>query len=524
MPPRLSPCRITAYTTTTAAGPGKAALLDPALRQDGACEPTTSAPSPLADLDRPRRRPRVERAAQAASPPGTAATTGSPGSGLHGRRLHRRGRTLRASATARLASRSCSAPRPPSIGATEDAYRALGSGRRAFRRTSARPASCTRRIRSARFVQRGAGPRRVRASPSRPPARRAPRCSPSAERLLRLGLADAADGRRRRHAVRQRAVRLQRRCELVSPEPCRPFDAGAQRHQPRRGRRLRAARARAAARPATASPCSATANPATRTTCRRRIPKACGAERALDDALARAGVDAERDRLHQPARHRQPQERRGRGGAGGAALPGAHPRELDQGLHRPHARARRASSRPSISLLAIEHRPAAGHGRHAARLDPACGPQIRIAAGARRGCASRSAIPSASAATTASLVFGRRRARMTRRNDPTLVPVEGIAFWAPTLPGWTSAARRVPRRQARRPIRLPSARRPQMLGAGRAPARARHASRWRSRSRARRCAASGRDAGDAARDLHLGARRPRRSTTTCARRSRPSRR
>ena len=77
--------------------------------------------------------------------------------------------------------------------------------------------------------------------------------------------------RRRRHAVRQRAVRLQRAAAgLGRAVPA--VRRRAQRHQPRRGGRLRPARACRRRRRAAAA--SATANRATPTTCRPRIPRA----------------------------------------------------------------------------------------------------------------------------------------------------------------------------------------------------------------------------------------------------------
>ena len=128
--------------------------------------------------------------------------------------------------------------------------------------------------------------------------------------------------------------------QLVSPDPCRPFDAERngisigeaagfallERALRRRRRRPRPARLRRIERRAPHVD-AASRRPRRRARARRRP----GPRRRR----------RERDRPHQPARHRQPQERRGRGGAGGAALPGAHPRDLDQGLHRPHPRRRR---------------------------------------------------------------------------------------------------------------------------------------------------------------------------------------
>ena len=463
-------------------------------------------PEPARDLDRPRRRRRGGAAAASRSPPGTAATTASPGSAWPAT-ASSTPPTRRASATARRASRSSSAPRP---------------------RASARPRTPTARsTTTARFPGRQPQPARPHAALARrlrrsealalegPCVTVSTACSSSAkvfaaaERMIRLGLVDAAivggvDTLCGSVLFGFNAL------QLVSPEPCRPFDADARRHQHRRGGRLRPARARRRDAATAACACSATASRATPTTCRRRIPKGLGAERALDDALARAGLDAERRRPHQPARHGERQERRGRGGAGRAPLSGAHARQLDQGLHRPHARRRRhrrgggepARDRDTASCPAPSTR---------ATLDPACGPQIRLDAGRGRRARRRSATRSASAATTACWCSGRRRAMrpVGASRAGCRCYVEGIAFWAPTLPGWAVAraafrGEGAPRRSAGRSARRPSCSPP--AERRRAPDTRRARPRGR---RAPRCATSGRDADDAAVDLHLGARRPR---------------
>ena len=169
-------------------------------------------------------------------------------------------------------------------------------------------------------------------------------------------------------------------------------------------------------------------------------PDGLGAERALDDALARAGIDAERGRPHQPARHGEREERRGRGGAGRAPLSGDDARELDQGRHRPHAR-RRRHRRGGGEPARDRARPGARGPSTRASSTPACGPQVRIDGRATRRCASRSATRSASAATTASSSSATRAAgaiAMSAARGGTFF-VDGVAFWAPTLPGWDAA-------------------------------------------------------------------------------------
>ena len=245
-------------------------------------------PNAACDLDRPRRRPGGRRRCPRRSPTGTAATTGSPGSACtataSSTRVHGGARALRR----RRVSRSCSAPRPrASARPRMPTARSMPTAGTSRPTTATR--SSTRRIRwptssSTRSALEG---RCVTVSTA---------CSSSAK-VFAHGGADAAprpgrrgDRRRRRHAVRQRPVRLQRAAaRLARAVPA--VRRGAQRHQHRRSG--------AASRCSSATPahdearaCSATANRATRTTCRRRIPTGLGAERALDDALARAGIDA----------------------------------------------------------------------------------------------------------------------------------------------------------------------------------------------------------------------------------------
>ena len=78
--------------------------------------------------------------------------------------------------------------------------------------------------------------------------------------------------------------------QLVSAEPCRPFDAERERHQHRRGGRLRAARTRR--RHAGRAHLLGYGESSDAHHMSSPHPEGLGAERALDDALARAGIDA----------------------------------------------------------------------------------------------------------------------------------------------------------------------------------------------------------------------------------------
>ena len=517
-PRRLSPLRITAYTTTTAAGRGKVGTaLGPALGPDRAARQRFR-PEPAGHLDRPRRRRRVRSRCPGRWPTGTAATTGSPGS-ASSPTTSSTPPTRRASATARPGSRSCSAPRPRAS-APPKTPTARSTARARFPPDNRNPRVHTPHSLT-RFVQEAL-------ALEGPSVTVSTACSSSAkvfaaaERMLRLGLADAAvvggvDTLCGSVLFGFNAL------QLVSPEPCRPFDAGRSGISIGEAAGFALLERAAAARDdglallgyGESSDAHHMSTP---------HPEGLGAERALDDALARAGVDAERDRLHQPARHRQRQERRGRGGAGGAALPGAHPRQSRPRASPATRSAPPASSRPWPACWRSSTASCPAWSTRARSIPPA-GRRSGIAAGARRGPAARSAIRSASAATTASLVFGRSaRCGHERESEVTALSfrIEGIAFWAPTLPGWDARPRGVPRRgRAGRPAgQAPGARDP---GAGRAPARARHASPSRSRWRARPCAPR------AATRRRCPRSSPRRtatsrSTTTCARRSRPSRR
>ncbi len=121
-----------------------------------------------------------------------------------------------------------------------------------------------------------------------------------------------------------------------------------------------------------------------------------------------------RRRLHQPARHREPAERRSRSRTDRARCSGAHAREFDQGLDRTHARRRRhrrsrdhpARTRTRLRPRHLEYartRP----GMRTADRDR----QIAVAI-PRAICASHCPTRSASAATTAA-----SRSRARRRHE-----------------------------------------------------------------------------------------------------------
>ena len=149
-------------------------------------------------------------------------------------------------------------------------------------------------------------------------------------------------GRWGRHVVRQRAVRLQLAGTGGARTPCRPFDA----------ERVTAS---AWAKPPASRWSSAqtsmrlaaqarfnywvTEKPATPTTCRRRTPKALGAEHALDDALARdpACRRPMRSTTSTCTAPPAPRTTRSKRALVAQALSGDHACQLHQGLHRPHA-------------------------------------------------------------------------------------------------------------------------------------------------------------------------------------------
>ena len=254
-------------------------------------------------------------------------------------------------------------------------------------------------------------------------------------------------------------------------EPCRPFDADAPRHQHRRSGGLRAARARR-----TAGPLAARLR-----RIERRAPHVDAASRRPRRAARasrcarRAGLDADDDRLHQPARHGEPEERRSR----------SAPSSRDMFPARTHASSTKGWTGHTLGAAGFRRsgdQPAGARGArlrpgllNTTTLDAACGPQIR-----RR---TRTALSSPLCASN-SFGFGGSNCVLAFGSGaprPCIACVDGVAFWAQRLPGWDVAsavfagASAAPAGIARRPRRT-CCRRPN-AGALRIP------SRLRSRSR-----------------------------------------
>ena len=388
MPAPIAPLRISAYTVTTAAGPGKAAF-QAALR-DGrsALSANDFGPTPLATW--------IGRVAgvEAAPLPAPLAAWECRNNrlawlGLNGdafidavhaaRERHGAGRI------AVILGTSTS-----SIGATEDAYRHLDDG--AFPAGNRNPRVHTPHS-LASFVQEAldlAGPS-VTVSTA---------CSSSAkvfataERMLRLGLVDAAvvggvDTLCGSVLFGFNAL------QLVSAEPCRPFDA--QRSGISIGEAAGFALLERVDNASTLPAIAAPRGDAAGLGAARRPaglyligygessdahhmstphPEGLGAERALDDALARAGIDAaavDHINLHGTASAKNDEVE--------AALvarrfPASTHASSTKGITG-HTLGAAGIVEAVACLLAIEHgvRPGTANTRV---LDAACGPQIRI--------------------------------------------------------------------------------------------------------------------------------------------------
>ena len=439
MPAPIAPLRIAAYTVTSAAGVGKAAL-HAALR-DGrsALTPNDFGPTPLATW--------IGRVAglETAPLPAAAGRLGVPQQPARlarpaRRRLHRR-RPRRARAPRRARVAVVLGTSTSSIGATEDAYRHL-DGDGAFPADNRNPLVHTPHS-LANFVQRGA-------RPDGPCVTVSTACSSSAkvfasaERMLRLGLVDAAvvggvDTLCGSVLFGFNAL------QLVSPEPCRPFDAE------RSGISIGEAAGFALLERDDGTADAAAAAARLRRVERRAphvdaAPEGLGAERALDDALARAGIDAgavDHINLHGTASAKNDEVE--------AALVA---RRFPATTH--------ASSTKGVTghtLGAAGHR--RGGGDACSRSSTACGPGPSTRASstpragrscasrAQRRCASRSATRSASAATTAFSSSATRRA--ARERDARAAPggtlfVDGIALLGADAARLGARARRVPRR------------------------------------------------------------------------------
>ena len=466
------------------------------------CTPNDFGPTPLADLDRPRRRPRDAAAARAA---------GRLGLPQQPARLARPARPT-ASSTPRHAARErygAGARRARARHLDLEHRRDRGRlpharRRRPLSRRQPQPASCTRRIRSASFVQEALGL-------EGPCVTVSTACSSSAKVFAHGRAADPprpgrrGDRRRRRHAVRQRPVRLQRAAAgLARAVPA--VRRRAQRHQHRRGGRLRAARARDAAtrrRPRAArlrrierrAPHvdAASRRPRRRARARRRAGARRHRRRATIDYINLHGTaSAKNDEVEAALVARR--------------FPARTHASSTKGCDRPHARRgrhRRGGGQPARDRARLRCRARSTR----ATLDPACGPQIRIEPAHGAGAAARSATRSASAATTASCVFGAER-RDERGHERAALPGRGRRLLGADAARLGRRARRVPRRGAPPAIRRPSGRRPRC---SRRPSGAARPTRVALALEV--AAAAVRDCrprpGDAAVGLRLGARRPR---------------
>jgi len=371
-PRRLPPLRITAYTTTTAAGPGKAALLSilrsgkTALRaNDFGPSPlctwigrvagieSEALPKPLADWD--CRNNRLAWLGLVADDFIDAA--------------HAARERYGAARVALVLGTSTS-----SIGATEDAYRALDSEGR-FPPNDRNPLVHTPHSLT-RFVQEAL-------ALDGPSVTVSTACSSSAkvfaaaERMLRLGLADAAivggvDTLCGSVLFGFNAL------QLVSPDPCRPFDPGRSGISLGEAAGFALLERASAARVGDGLALLGYGESSDAHHMSTPHPEGLGAERALDDALARAGVDAseiDHINLHGTASHKNDEVE--------AALVArrfpARTHAVSTKGFTGHTLGAAGIVEAAASLLAIEHGFLPGMAGTRS-LDPACGPQIRIEA------------------------------------------------------------------------------------------------------------------------------------------------
>jgi len=369
-PRRLPPLRITAYTTTTAAGPGKAALLSALRSGKSALRANDFGPSPLATW--------IGRVAGVESQalPKPLADWDCRNNRLAWLGLladdfidaaHAARERYGAARVALVLGTSTS-----SIGATEDAYRALdGEGR--FPPDNRNPLvhtphSLTRFVREALALE---GPS-VTVSTA---------CSSSAkvfaaaERMLRLGLVDAAivggvDTLCGSVLFGFNAL------QLVSPDPCRPFDAGRSGISIGEAAGFALLERAAGARASDGLALLGYGESSDAHHMSTPHPEGLGAERALDDALARAGADAseiDHINLHGTASHKNDEVE--------AALVArrfpARSHAVSTKGFTGHTLGAAGIVEAAASLLAIEHGFLPGMAG-TRTLDPACGPQIRI--------------------------------------------------------------------------------------------------------------------------------------------------
>ena len=373
MPPRrLSPLRITAYTTTTAAGPGKAALLSILRSGKTALRANDFGPSPLCTW--------IGRVAgiESEALPKALADWDCRNNRLAWLGLvaddfidaaHAARERYGAARVALVLGTSTS-----SIGATEDAYRALdGDGR--FPPNDRNPLVHTPHSLT-RFVQEAL-------ALEGPSVTVSTACSSSAkvfaaaERMLRLGLADAAivggvDTLCGSVLFGFNAL------QLVSPDPCRPFDAGRNGISLGEAAGFALLERASAARDGDGLALLGYGESSDAHHMSTPHPEGLGAERALDDALARAGVDAseiDHINLHGTASHKNDEVE--------AALVArrfpARTHAVSTKGFTGHTLGAAGIVEAAASLLAIEHGFLPGMAGTRS-LDPACGPQIRIEA------------------------------------------------------------------------------------------------------------------------------------------------
>ena len=186
-------------------------------------------------------------------------------------------------------------------------------------------------------------------------------------------------------------------------------------------------------------------------------------------------TSARRHRLHQPARHRDAEQRRGRGPRGRAACSGARRRAA-----RPRARPATRSARPASS----KRRSACWRGRRAAAGGPAraaARPGARSELPAPRPARAAAAVLSNSfgfGGTNASLILGRADER--RATGAPGGGDRGIGLLAPGLSSWPVAARGAARRgHVRAGGHGAAAARPPAAGRTSPRGGRRSASRWR---------------------------------------------
>ena len=368
MPQPIVPLQISAYTATTAAGTGKSALLAALRAGRSALTPNGFGPTPLPTW--------IGRVAglEAAPLPGALAPwecrnnrlawLGLAGDGFVDA-VHAARERYGATRVALVLGTSTS-----SIGATEDAYRAL-DGAGAFPADNRNPLVHTPHS-LANFAHQALGLQGPCVTVSTACSSSA-KVFASAERLLRLGLADAAvvggvDTLCGSVLFGFNAL------QLVSAEPCRPFDAersGISIGEAAGFALLERDRRGGAALQLLGYGESSDAHHMS-----TPHPEGLGAERALDDALARAGIDASRVdhiNLHGTASAKNDEVE--------AALvarrfPARTHAVSTKGVTG-HALGAAGIVEAVACLLAIETgwRPGMVNTR---TLDPACGPQIRL--------------------------------------------------------------------------------------------------------------------------------------------------